>query len=205
MAVFNPVNIKIGPGTLYAAPLGTLEPTSVTAPWPSGWTPLGYTDTGTEFDVTPATAAVTVEEEYWDIKEVLTGMTSTLVFALAETTAQNWALMLNAGIGNGTTNFGQAPNISGTNPDGSVWIEPPDIGTEVRVMLGWDALPKAEAYNSAMDPFGRLIARQCLQTGAMKVMRQKGNAKATYTATFTLEKPFGKMPFRTLFPSNFLS
>ena len=191
--MFDGSRVKVGPGTLYAAPLGTTEPVSVTAAWPSAWKPLGYTDTGSDFSLNPSTAQVQVEEEYWPVREVITGYAGSLTFALAEVTAQNLVVVLNGGIA------AVSSAVQGTNPDGSVWVEPPDIGQEVRIMLGWDALPKAGVTG---DPFGRLIARQCLQTGTVKVTRRKGNNKATYAATFTLEKPANVQPFRFITPAS---
>lgn len=184
--------IKVGAGTLYVAPLGTTEPTSVTGAWPSAWKALGYTDAGSDFTVTPQTAEITVEEEYWAIRTVITGYSAVTTFALAEQTAQNLVVSLNGGIAN------VSAAVQGTNPDGSIWVEMPDVGTEVRVMLGWDAFPKAGIVG---DAFGRLLMRQCLQGGAMKVVRRKGNNKATYACSFHLEKPATTMPFRFIFPA----
>lgn len=192
---FDPTKIKIGPGTLYAAPLGTAEPISVTGAWPAGWVPLGYTDSGSTFNFGPATAGVTVEEEFWNIDEVITGYSGDITFALAETTRQNLALSLNAGIGSSTVAASQ-----GTNADGSQWQETPAAGTEAKIMLGWDALP--QGATTAVDPFGRLIIRKALQTGKITRMARKGNNKSMYSCTFTLIKPPGVQPFRHIFEPN---
>jgi hypothetical protein len=191
MATFNPNNVKIGPGTLYAAPLGSVEPTSVTGAWGAGWSALGYTEQGSEFDFGPTTAAVSVEEELWPIREVITGYAGKLTFALAEITRANLALVLNAGFGSSVVSASQ-----GANSDGSLWQEPPAPGGEQRVMLGWDA--QYDGAASGSDPVGRLIIRQALQTGTIKAIRRKGNNKTTYSAEFTLEKPAGVQPFRII-------
>lgn len=191
---FDPTHVKIGPGTLYAAPLGTAEPTSVTGDW-TGWTELGYTDGGSTFSFGPATAGVGVEEEYWDIDTVITGYSGDLTFALAETTRQNLALALNAGIGSSIVSASQ-----GENEDGSVWQETPAAGTEQRIMLGWDALP--QGATSGTDPFGRLIIRKTLQTGKITRMAKKGNNKSMYACTFSIIKPAGVQPFRFIFEPN---
>jgi hypothetical protein len=198
MAPFDPNHIKIGPGTLYAAPLGTTEPSSVTGAWPAGWTALGYTDKGSEFDLTPAVADVTVEEEYWPVGTKITGYAGKLSFMLAEATQANFLLAMNAGIGSGLIS-----GASGTNADGSVWAEMPSIGSEVFIMLGWDALP--EATTQGQDPFSRLVIRKALQSGAMKITAQKGNNKRTYSCEFHIQKPFGVQPFRAHFPANLVS
>lgn len=193
MAAFDGSRVKVGPGSLYAAPLGTTEPTAVTGAWPANWVALGYTDAGSTFALNPSVAAVTVEEEYWPVKNVVTGYAGTLTFALAEQTAQNLRLALNGGIGAGAVAATQ-----GTNADGSIWVEPPAIGAEVRVMLGWDALGASSIGN---DPFGRLIVRQAFQTGTLSVQRRKGNNKSVYACSFNLEKPAGVQPFRFLEPA----
>jgi hypothetical protein len=160
MSAFDPTHIKIGPGTLYAAPLGSVEPTSVTGAWDAAWLELGYTDAGSTFTFGPTTADVTVEEEYYPVDVAIVSYTGDLTFALAETTRQNLAFALNAGIGPSVVAASQ-----GTNGDGSVWQEPPAPGTEQRVMLGWDALPKGDTSPAGVDPFARLIIRKALQTG----------------------------------------
>lgn len=193
MAANDGSRVKVGPGTLYAAPLGTVEPTAVTGAWGAGWVPLGYTDAGSTFSLNPSVAPVTVEEEYWPVKNVVTGYAGTLVFALAEQTAQNLRLALNGGIGSGVVAATQ-----GTNADGSLWVEPPTIGAEVRVMLGWDALGPAAV---GADSYGRLIVRQAFQTGTLSIQRRKGNNKSVYSCSFTLEKPAGVQPFRFLEPA----
>lgn len=202
MAGYSPGDVVVGPGTLYAAPLGTTEPTALTGAWPSGWVPLGYTDSGSTFAAAPQTAALEVEEELDPIKVVTTGRTITQVFSLAQQTAQLLLLAINAGVGVGGVGTGLVANTTGVNAgDGSIWVEPPVLGTEVRVMLGWDSLPEAATGTNAVT-FGRLILRQCFQTGTITQTRQKGNNKSLYTCTFTLEKPTtGLQPYRQIFPS----
>jgi hypothetical protein len=62
---------------------------------------------------------------------------------------------------------------------GIVSIEPPDFGTEVRRMVGWESEDHTE----------RWIFRQCFQTGDTTITRAKGAAKATIAMQYTLEKP----------------
>jgi hypothetical protein len=195
MGVFNSNNVKIGPGTLYAAPIGTSEPVSVTGAWPAGWTPLGYTDQGSSFQFGPQVAAVMVEEEFWPLQQAVVSYSGKLDFVLAETTRQNLLFALNAGIGSSTVSAAE-----GSNGDGSLWAEPPAQGTEVRVMLGWDSLP--EAATAGNDPVGRLIVRKALQVGQVTRLARKGNNKSMYACSFALEKPTGVQPFRFLFEPN---
>jgi hypothetical protein len=190
MGVFDTQNIKIGAGTLYAAPLGTTEPVAVTGAWASGWLPLGFTDQGSSFAFGPAVSPVEVEELFWPVEQAITSYSGKLTFVLAETTRQNLALALNAGIGSGIDSASQ-----GTNMDGSLWQEPPNPGSEVRVMLGWDSI--AEAGTTSTDPFARIIIRQTLQTGMVTRLARKGNNKSMYACEFALEFPkTGLQPFR---------
>lgn len=196
---FNPNQIEVGPGTLYAAPLGTTEPTAVTGAWPSGWQLIGYTDQGSTFTVAPSFAAVTVEESIWPIRNVADTYKATVAFAMSQTTQQNWNLAMNAGLGSSLVS-----GTTGTNPDGSLWSEPPVLGTEARVMLGWDSLPVAATAGT--NPFGRSIWRQCIQTGQVAPTRRKGSNKATYSVAFDLELPTtGLQPFRMLWPASLAS
>lgn len=192
--MFDPSRISLGPGTLYAAPLGTAEPQAVTGAWPAGWLTLGYTDAGSTFSYNPSFAAVTVEEELDVIDNVPTGRTVSLAFALAEITAANLLLVYNGGVGPAAQTAG-----IGTFADGSRWVEPVDLGLEQRVMLGWDELPKG-ATSGPAGGLQRLIVRKCLQTGTVSQASRKGATKKVYSATFSGEKPFGIEPFRHIFP-----
>lgn len=190
MGVFDTQNIKIGPGTLYAAPLGTTEPTAVTGAWPIGWQPLGFTDQGSSFAFGPSVTPVEVEELFWPVEQAITSYSGKMSFVLAETTRQNLAFALNAGIGSTTDAASQ-----GANEDGSLWQEPPAQGFEVRVMLGWDSIP--EAGTASTDPYTRIIVRQALQTGMVTRLARKGNNKSMFACEFSLEFPkTGLQPFR---------
>jgi hypothetical protein len=198
MATYNPANVKVGVGTLYAAPIGTSEPTAVTGAWPAGWVTLGYTEQGSEFDFTPTISPIDVEEEFWPVRQVITAYSGKLTFMLAETTRQNFLLLLNNGIGSSLNAASY-----GANSDGSLWGEPPAPGAEVPVMLGWDAATQGAA--TALDPTGRLIVRSALQAGGLKVVRRKGANKTTYAAEFALQKPFGAQAFRMLWEATLAS
>lgn len=194
--VFNPNNVKIGAGTLYAAPLLSTEPVSVTGAWDAAWVELGYTDAGSTFAFGPTVAAVDVEEEFYPIDQAIVSYSGKVTFALAETTRQNLALALNAGIGSSLVSSSQ-----GVNPDGSVWQEPPVAGTEARVMLGWDSLPQGATSGTPNTAFGRLIVRKTLQIGQVTRMARKGNNKSMWACEFALIKPPGQQPFRFIEPA----
>ena len=195
--MYTPANVISGVGTLYAAPLGTTEPTACTGAWPAGWVALGYTQQGSQFQIKPTSNPVTVEEEYWPIRNVITAYEGHVIFALAEMTAQNWELALNSGIGSSLLS-----SAHGTNADGSLWTEMPTIGTEQRVMLGWDSLTEG---TTAGQITGRSIFRQCFQVGQVTTTRRKGANIATINTDFMLEKPAGVNPFRHLLPASMAS
>ena len=204
--VYNPNHVVVGAGSLYVAPLGTTEPTSVTGAWPSGWSTLGYTDQGSEFASTTTWAQVMVEEEFYPIRNAPTEAKVTLTFALAEATAVNLQFALNGGMGS----WGNA-TTTGVNADGSVWVEPPIVGQELRCMVGWDSLVEGAAQPPSaavgqLGAFGRLLVRQVIQTGSIKRTARKGNNKAMWSCEFSGEKPAtGLQPFRFIFPAGFAS
>ena len=170
MADFNAAAVRFGkPGKLYAAPLGTDEPTTAVAAWPDGWVALGYTAEGSSFSYEINTEEVDVAEELDPIAYTTTGRTASVEVALAEITKKNLTIAFNGGL------------IVG---DGLAWtFEPPDLGTEVRLMLGWDAIPTVASNDL------RMIFRQCLQSGSLGVENRKGATKSTIAANFKLEKP----------------
>jgi hypothetical protein len=170
MARGTPANLALGPGYLYINNIGGTEPTDLTTPWTSlavPWTALGYTDGGSTFKYTLATGPVQVAEELDPVSIQTTGRTAEVDFSLSEITATNLSRALNA------------PSSSITAGAGIVSFEPPDLGTEVRRMLGFESEDHTE----------RWIFRQCFQTGTMQIQRQKGANNATIAVVFSLEKP----------------
>lgn len=166
--------ISLGPGTLYVAALGSTEPTDLATAWPVAWTSLGYTNEGSEFSYELSTGPVEVAEELDPLKIVAEGREIKVSFALAEVTATNLKRAMNGGT-----------ITSGT---GIVTFEPPDLGTEVRTMLGFQSEDNQE----------RWVWRQCFQTGAVGMERRKGTDKTTIPAEFTVEKPANARPFKAI-------
>lgn len=69
-------------------------------------------------------------------------------------------------------------------------FEPPQVGAEVRAMLGWDS----------EDGMERAIWRRVLQSGNSEIARRKGADYAKFNAEFSLEQPgAGAAPFRWFF------
>lgn len=170
MVDFHAAAVRFGkPGKLFIAPIGTTEPTTTTAAWAAGWVCLGYTDEGSAFNYEVTTDNVEVAEELDVLARVTTGRDASVEFALAEITKRNLTIAFNGGI------------VAG---DGLAWdFEPPDLGSETRVMLGWDASPTVASNDL------RIIFRQCLQGGSIGLENRKGATKSTISANFQLEKP----------------
>lgn len=176
-------NLGLGPGYLYIADIGTTEVTDLVTAWTTvsaNWKALGYTDAGSTFNYQLQTSPVDVAEELDPVSVQSTGRTASLSFALSEITATNLMRATNA-----TTGYITAGS-------GIVTFEPPDLGTEVRRMLGFESEDHTE----------RWVFRQCFQTGQAQIQRQKGANNATISMEFTLEKPVsGSRLFKAIMSS----
>jgi hypothetical protein len=174
----NPLTLSIGPGNLYiAASLSTTEPTDLAAAWPSGWLGLGYTDNGSEISIETKMEDVEVAEELDPVAIMATARTVMASFALAEITATNLKRVFNGG--------------TFTAASGSVYFDPPVLGAEQYCMLGWES-------NDVQE---RWIFRKCIQTGAVKINRQKAPNKATLPTEFRCVKPASLPPYRAIMAS----
>jgi hypothetical protein len=163
-----PANLALGPGYLYYAQIGTPEVTDLITAWATvsvNWIPLGYTDQGSQFNYQLNTDPVDVAEELDPISNAPTGRASSVSFALAEITATNLKRVSNGGT-----------IVTGA---GIATFEPPDLGTEVRSMLGFESEDHSE----------RWVFRQCFMSGQLQMQRQKGASNTTMAAEYSLEKP----------------
>jgi hypothetical protein len=244
----NTGNVTTGPGTLYYAPLGTVEPVTRVATWPAGWVPVGYTAEGHSFSSSLSIDDVEVAELLDPVRRVTTKRDTKVAFAMAEITLAHLKLLLNGGttapdsatfadgtttsaspnLGSLTAAFSSAVDVgktvtgvagipagttilSVTSPTAAVMsanatatgttsitivsrygsiFEPPQVGAEVRSMLGWDA----------EDGLERIIWRRVLQSGNSEIARRKGADYAKFNAEFSLEQPgAGLLPFRWFF------
>ena len=176
--------VKLGPGKLYLAAVGTAEPTDLTtalnATWLAGY--VGYTDEGHAFTRTPSYDNVEVAESLLPVAKVGTGTEMNVEFAFAEIIAKNLQKSLN----------GATVTASGTGATAIDSVEPLAEGVpETRTAILWEADDASE----------RWIFRKCLQTGALTINRRKGAAKATIAATFSLEPVTGFRPFKAILKS----
>lgn len=172
----DPTKVKVGPGRLKVAPVGSTEPADLTSPWGAAWVDLGYTEEGHSFTATPSFEPVEVAEEIDPIRYEATGREMRVGFSLAEMTATNLSRALNGG--------------TITTGSGIVTFEPPDPGSEVRVALGWESKDGKE----------RWVWRKCLQTGDIEIARRKAPDKALIPCEFMLEIVAGGLkPFKAIF------
>ena len=171
-----PTQVRVGPGKLKIAPVGTAEPTDLATAWNVAWLDLGYTAEGHTFTASPSFDPVEVAEEVDPISYEMTGRSMRVAFALAQITAKRLSYALNGG--------------TITTGTGIVTFEPPVPGTETRVMLGWESLDAKE----------RWIWRKCLQTGDVEIARRKAPDNATIPCEFMCEiVAGGAKPFKALF------
>lgn len=163
----NPNKVKVGPGLLYIATLGTTEPTNLTTPWSTvsaNWNAIGYTEEGHEFSSEPSFEAIEVAEELVPIRYEEANKSESLTFSAAEMTVDNLTRAFNGG--------------TVTTLSGSVKrYEPPAIGQAVRAMLGWESDDGTE----------RWVFRKCVQAGNVTIARRKSPDKALIAMQFNLE------------------
>lgn len=174
-----PGAVKVGPGLLYVAPIGTAEPTTGSAALPSAWIALGFTETGHTFTVNTTYADIMVAESLDPIRTTAVSRVTSLALQMAEINAQNWDIALNGGtIG--------SPSV------GFVTFEPPALGSESRLMLVWQSDDHQE----------QLLCRRVVQTGSIGVPRQKAPNKSLIPVDFRLELPLdGSKIFKLWQPS----
>lgn len=174
----NPLAVALGPGYLFGAVLGSTEPTDLTTAWAAAWKPLGYTNEGTTQSYAPSYEDVTVAEELDPLDSVATGREIRVSFAAAENTALNYKRAMNGG----------TISVSGVDPDEVFKFEPPALGEEVNIMLGWESEQHDE----------RWVWRLCKQVGTVETARRKGADKGLIPMEFKVFKPADAAPFMRL-------
>lgn len=177
----NPLNVDLGPGRLYYAPLGTTEPTNCSTALPSAWSAVGYTEDGTSVDFEITSEAVEVAEEVSPIAYEQTKRTTKLTVSMAEATKKRLALALGAGAG-----------VSDT----SAVFNPPAPGDVVGVMFVWDSMDTTDATNK------RWLFRQATPSGTVNIARRKAPQKALIAVTFDCAKPTSALEAFAVFPNS---
>lgn len=164
--------VRVGPGKLYFAAVGSVEPATLATAWAAPWVDLGYTLEGSSFTISPQYEEVEVAEEVDPIDIQSTGRTMTVAFALAQLTAENLQLVLNGG--------------TITTGTGEKTIEPAaNTAVPTYTALGWRS-------NDAKEQF---VWRRCLQSGDIEIARRRAPDKAVIPASFRVLLPATGAPF----------
>lgn len=171
--------IEIDVGILYAAPIGTSEPTTATSVLDTAWREIGYTEDGSTFTTEVDAQEVFVEELLDPVRVVNTSRTAKISFEMAQMVRSNLGLALNQGA---------------AVADSNASLSPVDPSAEVRVMLLW------LSEQTGANQFG-LLMRQCYNTGGLTISNKKAPDKRLLPVEFTLEKPSSLTAFSFL-PSN---
>lgn len=161
----DPTAVRVGPGWLKIAPVGSTEPTTLTGDWDAAWVDLGYTEEGSAFSFGNTFEDVPVAEELEPLAILQTARNISVSFAAAELTAANLQTALNGG--------------TITTASGVVTFEPPAAGEFEYVAVGWEST----------DGLERWVFRKGVQTGNIEIGRRKAPAKATIPMSFRFVKP----------------
>lgn len=168
----NSDEVQSGAGLLYAAPLGTAEPTSATASLDAAFREVGYTEEGPTFTYEVENEGLFVAEEFDPIRYQTTNRTGTIKFDIAQLSIENLALALNLGA-----------DFSHT----ATSIEPPDPGSELRIIIVHQT-----------EQGARWVFRKCINASSIEMPRKKAPDKGLIPVEFRLEKPTGQAPFIAL-------
>lgn len=173
--------LAFGAGYLYHAALATSFPANTvvgsvfTDAWPAGWNVLGVTREGHEFSYEIETEDVEAAEYLDPVSTVTTGRTSGMSFDLMQLHLTNVKRMLNGGT---LSTSGSGTTLLST-------FTPPQVGQEVRSMIGWESTDNTE----------RLILPQAFQIGSLTVNRRKGAENASLPVEFRAEPDGSGNPF----------
>lgn len=162
------------PGFLYWAPLASSLPTNTvsgsvfTDTWPVAWIALGMTEAGSTITYGITVEAIEAAETFDPLSYRTTGRTASLEFQLKNFTATNLGRALNT-----------APTVvSGSGATQLNKISPPNPGSEVRAMLGWESL----------DSTVRFVGYQFINSGDLAIALQKAPATGNIPFTANFEK-----------------
>jgi hypothetical protein len=175
----NPKAVRVGPGRLFIAPLGTAEPTNLSSDWNAAFVPVGYTDEGSSFTFDQTFEDVNVAEEYDPVDTLQTARSISINFAAAEVTASNLQKAFNGG--------------DVETAAGIVTFEPPEAGDYTPVMVGWES----------DDGLERWVFRRCVQVGSVEIARRKAPDKATIPMQFRATKPEGVASFVFIYDADY--
>lgn len=182
--VVNP-NLLTEPGWLYRAPLGSTLPANMVAgsiftdAWPAAWIWQGLTDTGSDWHMNLTVSPIDSAELTDHIAYRTTGRESSMTTQLQSFTATNLANALN----------GATVITTGTGATTMTQVDPPNPGTEVRCMIGFESV----------DLTVRAFGFQCINSGDISLVLAKAPAHTPIPFSFMFEKPATTQPFRYAF------
>ena len=161
----NAQTLGLLPGTLYFAPLGSVEPTDLVTPWDAAWVELGYTEEGSEFTVEHSMGEVMAAEEVDPIHLELDTRKVKLALVALQYTITNLVRAYNGG----TVNHGS----------GFAVVEPPAPGVDVYRMLG----------HQSFDGTERHVFRKGKQAGNVAIGRKRGPNSAKLPMEYQFVAP----------------
>lgn len=168
------------PGFLYWAPVGSSVPTHTVAgsvftdTWASPWIPLGMTDSGSTITTSLTVEPVEAAESFDPIALRTTARSARVEMSLLNFTAATLARTINTA---GAT-------VSGTGATLLTKVSPPNPGSEVRCMIGFESL----------DSTVRWVAYQVINSGDVAIAFQKAPTKSVLPWNAQCEKPSATPP-----------
>jgi len=175
-------NVKLGPGRVWIAPIGTAAPTSASsAPDPAFWA-LGYTEEGTTISIEYTAEAIEVAEELDPIDYVNTARAVTLSLSAAEVTRKRMAV---------------AVSLGAEYADNAAVLDLPDADQpQVGVAVIWDSAETAAGNDQNI----RWYIPKLLPAGTLEIARQKAPNKALLPMELNAVKLTGS-PLLRVFPN----
>jgi hypothetical protein len=170
------------PGYLFWAPVTTSIPTNTVAGskftdnWPVQWLSLGATEDGSTYEYEISVDAINVAEFLDPIKYATTARKGSFAFNLANYCLTNLKYAMNGG---------SLTVVSGSGATQLNRFQPPQPGTEVRAMIGWESL----------DNTMRLICYQTISATTVQSSFKKAPDNAVIPCQFQFETPLGGFPF----------
>lgn len=175
-------NVKLGPGRVWIAPIGTAAPTSASAAPHADFWALGYTEEGTTISIEYTSEDINVAEELDPIDVVNTARNVTLALQAAEVTRKRMAVSLSLG--------------AAYLDDATVLDLPDADAPQVGVALIWDSAEDAAGNDQNI----RWYIPKLLPTGTIEIARQKAPNKALLPMELKAVKLTGS-PLLRIFPN----
>lgn len=174
--------VKLGPGRLWIAPVGTAVPTSASAALDPAYWALGYTEEGTTITIEYTAEAIEVAEELDPIDYVNTARSVKLAVSAAQVTRKRLAVAVSLG----------AEYVD----NAAVLDMPAADAPQVGVAIVWDSAETATGNSENI----RWFFPKVLPAGAIEIARQKAPNKALLPLEFNAVKITG-LPIARVFPN----